>query len=176
MDYGQIGVLGRSLNFPSITDNLAQAKRTVEAMPSPKTRYIGVRWHAWYKKWQSFIKLESHGPKKIKLGFFDSEVVSTLSDMPSRVRVELRSVVVFQDAARAYDAVAAQHGLHLNFPTDGSEPGTTPPNVISQYRGVSWHKRELKWQASIDINGKHTNLGHFQTEVEAAKKYDEAAG
>ena len=87
LDCGQIGVLGRALNFPSIKDNLAQAKRTVEATPSPKSRYYGVRWHAWYKKWQAYIKLESLGPKKTKLGFFDLELVSELASLDFRLRV-----------------------------------------------------------------------------------------
>lgn len=102
--------------------------------------------------------------------------MSELASLDFRVRVGFEFLCGLQDAARAYDDVAAHHGLQLNFSADGSEPGMAPPKVTSQYRGVTWNKRELKWQASIDVNGKHVNLGHFQTEVEAAHKYDEAAG
>ena len=32
----------------------------------------------------------------------------------------------------------------------------------SGYLGVTWHKRDKRWQAHIEVNGKSTNLGLFQ--------------
>jgi hypothetical protein len=40
------------------------------------------------------------------------------------------------------------------------------------YRGVSFHKREKKWQCMISINGKRKHLGYFETPLEAAIVYD----
>lgn len=48
-------------------------------------------------------------------------------------------------------------------------------NSTSKYLGVSWSKNKNKWQAQITINGKCKNLGRSHNEVEAAKRYDEAA-
>ena len=45
----------------------------------------------------------------------------------------------------------------------------------SQYKGVCWHKRHKKWQASIGVERKMMSLGCFTDEVEAAKAYDAAA-
>jgi len=45
----------------------------------------------------------------------------------------------------------------------------------SKYKGVSWRKRDNKWQATITINTKSIYLGVFSDEEEAAKKYNEAA-
>lgn len=45
----------------------------------------------------------------------------------------------------------------------------------SKYRGVTWHKRDNKWQASIQINGRSRHLGYFTYEINAAKSYDKAA-
>ena len=41
----------------------------------------------------------------------------------------------------------------------------------SKYPGVSWHKRDKKWQARITINEKRKFLGYFIDEAEAFKVY-----
>jgi hypothetical protein len=48
-------------------------------------------------------------------------------------------------------------------------------NCSSKYKGVSWSKGMKKWECYIDPNGKRIRLGYYEDEIEAAKKYDEAA-
>jgi hypothetical protein len=48
-------------------------------------------------------------------------------------------------------------------------------NTSSKYRGVHWHRRFGKWQASIRVNRKSIHLGYFTDELEAAKAYDRAS-
>ncbi len=50
-----------------------------------------------------------------------------------------------------------------------------PRGGSSQYKGVSWHKRDKKWQVRIKANGNRSHLGTFTDEIEAAKVYDKAA-
>lgn len=45
----------------------------------------------------------------------------------------------------------------------------------SIYKGVCFHKRKHKWQASITLDGKLIHLGYFKTQNEAALIYNEAA-
>lgn len=48
----------------------------------------------------------------------------------------------------------------------------------SQYKGVSWdktRKRKKRWVGEIKCYGKKIRLGHFLTEIEAAKAYDAKA-
>lgn len=44
----------------------------------------------------------------------------------------------------------------------------------SRYPGVSWHKTEKTWRASIQINGRQVHLGHYQNELDAANAYKAA--
>lgn len=50
-------------------------------------------------------------------------------------------------------------------------------NCSSKYKGVSWDKRNSKWEARIRIDGKKKHLGNFINEEEAhlayKKVYDE---
>ena len=52
---------------------------------------------------------------------------------------------------------------------------SSPPSIRSKFVGVSWHKRDKKWNAYIRIDGKVKHLGYFHDEKEAACKYDEQA-
>jgi hypothetical protein len=45
----------------------------------------------------------------------------------------------------------------------------------SHYRGVFWAKRDRKWRAYIQLNGKYIYLGCFTDELSAALAFDEAA-
>jgi len=48
-------------------------------------------------------------------------------------------------------------------------------NNTSGYKGVSWHKRSAKWGAAIQVNGKQKHLGLFESVIDAASAYNEAA-
>jgi len=45
----------------------------------------------------------------------------------------------------------------------------------SQFKGITWYKRDGKWQVQIRINGNQKHLGYFDSETDAALAYDAAA-
>lgn len=72
----------------------------------------------------------------------------------------------------------------LNNQRSNLRPATTAQNNhnqrprighSSQYKGVTWHKKIRKWQATIKIGGKCRYLGVFAVEQEAARAYNAAA-
>jgi hypothetical protein len=42
----------------------------------------------------------------------------------------------------------------------------------SQYRGVNWDKQYGKWKATISVNDRKKILGHFVSEIEAARAFN----
>jgi hypothetical protein len=56
-----------------------------------------------------------------------------------------------------------------------SSSSSSSPSIRSKFVGVTWYKREKKWQVRIKIDGKTKTVGYFHDEKEAACKYDEQA-
>ena len=50
-----------------------------------------------------------------------------------------------------------------------------PRGGTSKYKGVSWHEKNQIWYAYIKVNRKRIYLGCYESEIEAAKSYDNAA-
>lgn len=48
-------------------------------------------------------------------------------------------------------------------------------DAASQFKGVTWHKRDRVWFARIYADGRRIQLGTFADEVAAAEAYDRAA-
>lgn len=48
-------------------------------------------------------------------------------------------------------------------------------NHSSQYKGVTWHRKNKKWQVTIKANGVNRYLGCFAEEIDAAATYDAVA-
>ena len=63
-----------------------------------------------------------------------------------------------------------------NLTTKGSKGAWRRPKTSSssKYKGVSWNKKQKKWNAVININGGTIFLGSFYKEDDAGKAYNEA--
>ncbi len=51
----------------------------------------------------------------------------------------------------------------------------SPASGISKYKGVSWHKRDKKWQVFIQKNGQRSFVGNYRNEELASLAYNAAA-
>ena len=79
-------------------------------------------------------------------------------------------------AARAYDTFILTKKLSkpLNFPNDPAAEGHVVILLkkTSQYRGVSWSKRDKKWEVKIWVDGRTKRIASFDDENVAAHAYD----
>jgi hypothetical protein len=110
--------------------------------------FVGVKRGTNNKRWVAQITIKG---KSYRLGSFGSE----------------------EKAARAYDERAAALGRPVNYPKEGQEQAVKKSSP--KYRGVT--KVGKRWKAQIGIQryAKTKNLGTFDSEEEAARKFDEAA-
>jgi hypothetical protein len=65
---------------------------------------------------------------------------------------------------------------NLRFATNRQNQGNQRIRKFSSvYKGVCWHKRDKRWVATINIDGKTKYLGCSTSEIAAAKLYDKEA-
>lgn len=66
---------------------------------------------------------------------------------------------------------------NLRIATCSQNSANTNPrsNTTSRFKGVSWDKTNGKWFASITVNGRQKNLGRYDSEIDAARVYNNAA-
>lgn len=68
-----------------------------------------------------------------------------------------------------------RHNLRVCTHIQNCHNGTSHKDSTSNYKGVSWYKNYQNWNAKICHNYKIKNLGYYESEIEAAKAYDEKA-
>jgi len=51
--------------------------------------------------------------------------------------------------------------------------GKRKNGTTSKHKGVSWNKRQRKWEARLKLNGKHLFLGYFNNEDDAGQAYND---
>lgn len=66
------------------------------------------------------------------------------------------------------------YNLQLISQRENSSKDAKNNNSTSKYTGVSWDKKNKKWVAIIQIEGKNRYLGHFLCEIQASEMYQKA--
>ena len=118
---------------------------------TPKSAFTGIAWFRKARKWQSHVLLG----KKLKI---------------------LGSFANMEEAARAYDEAAGPLGRPVNFPEPGQEQAVKldARAMVSRYTGIRWSPPIEMWVAQHRDKKQVKQLGVFTSEVDAARKYDEA--
>ena len=77
-----------------------------------------------------------------------------------------------KDGNRANNKI---HNLRLCTPQQNAVNKLKREGTTSKYKGVSFYRKNNKWQAQIRILNRSCHLGHYKTELEAHKAYCIAA-
>lgn len=167
-----LGVPVRYLNLPEealaagpATPGALQREALLQRRTTRHTsRFLGVHWVTGSQRWMAFVIIDT-------------------TCTPIGVFADEEKAAVARD--RLWLHLGADPDL-LNFPGRKLEPASLDQlraevhesfkeGTSSQYTGVYFSKKAGNWLAYITVDGRRHTLGTFQSEIEAAKAYDEAA-
>lgn len=118
------------------------------------SKYIGVFYDKKYKSYRTSIRVNK---KLIHLGSFSDEV----------------------SAAYAYDIYVIENNLQRKMNFSENQRISLKSSIGAKYKpkskyiGVSYRGRDNKWRSYIRVDGKHIELKQSNTEIEAAKIYND---
>lgn len=139
------------LNNQKSNLRLATSSQNSANSKSRCRQYKGVWKGPKSKGWTAYIKMDG---KPTCIGTYKTEV----------------------EAAYAYDNAARKiYGefAYLNFPDDIRSP-VSYRDSISHSKGITFHKRNKRWEARIFLNKKYIYLGSFHSEKEAMEAREQA--
>ena len=152
------GLDNRRVNLRVCTK--AENQRNQRRNSKNTTGHKGVSYDKARGKYAACIQVDG---RQITLGRFDS----------------------VDDAVSAYEAAAKRYHGEFNYDhsaaavpsllQDDALPTATRPQFSSQYRGVSWRKRDAKWVVNIVVDGKLKHVGMYADERDAARAYNAVA-
>jgi hypothetical protein len=133
------------------------------------SRFWGVSWKRKDKKWHAYYN-DADG-KDRSVGFFDDEeeaaraVNKAIRDAGLEGKRRTNAV----DATGALVPKSGHHNARDRSAVVAPDPSRDLTATTSKFWGVTWNKRDRRWQARYkDAHGKRRNLGLHDTQEDAA--------
>lgn len=114
------------------------------------SKYIGVSFIISQNLWRTTIRFNR---KSIIIGHFKEEIHAAIA-------YNKKALELYGNSAKL-NIIPNWEKIDIN------------KKRTSQYSGVSFKKKTQKWEASVYFNGKHNYIGSYNSEIEAAKAYNE---
>lgn len=128
-----------------------------------------VRLNQW--KWHCTSK--GYAARKITVGIGQQSIIymhRVIMNAPANVEVDHRN-----EGSVNNRCDNRKMNLRLASASQNKHNRKKYRNNTSGYKGVTFHKRDRRFHAQIEANGKHIFIGSFPTAKEAADKYDTVA-
>jgi hypothetical protein len=146
------------------------------------SKYIGVTWDHKRNKWAASV---TYLKKRISLGRYDTEIDAAI--MYDKKVVDLFGIDAsknfpefdLDELNKRYNSIVSEmnkisYGEKLSRGNQGKSK-LPQERKTSKYVGVYWNKKFNKWVTQITHNYKCFKIGYYDSEIEAAKAYDEKA-
>jgi len=163
--------------------------------PGPHSPFMGVIWDEESQSWKA--QMMTDGTMKC-MGLFDTEEAAArkydkgaahfglpLNFAPSNqlpVGIPLDGFGSVDDDHLTRTAQDLDDTTTASLSRPKTNPGEGPHQAMeegrggmSKFKGVCWSEGSQKWHSQIYIDGKKKNLGYFDSEEAAARKYDGTA-
>ncbi|KAK9827231.1 hypothetical protein WJX74_011066 [Apatococcus lobatus] len=148
--------------------------RSLAAANSPTaSRFMGVFWASDRQQWEARIWTRAGDQHRLVGRYESAEAAARAYDQAAVALHGPEAFTNFSGTASPASVPTDMHQAAMNSSPAHRMPRNALGKGSSKFRGVSWHKDNMKWRATIFKGSKPVHIGYFDSQETAARAYDQ---